>query len=354
MGERRIDQIGKLIKKRGGRATVRDLLEQLKKKENNKKLQVQTIYIAIQQENQRFKRLGDSPRFKTSSEGEERGYVSLSNGTITDTEREIQKLIGDANQEVDKKISDWLQSMNWQTFESTFLVRLLNALDFKNVNITEPRKDGGVDATASYQNGNAVSKAIIQAKCWKSGSVGLDQVNRIRGIGAGGPYNKGIIITTAKFSKAAKEEAERQAEGERSVDLIDQDRLIGIIKEKEIGVNKKLLPDLLEFVPPSDTSEVGGGDTKAVPNGRVISGGTTKKIKFVPENGVRKIPKRFRNEMLYELTTKQIAYLSGYAENTVRNYMSTDRQSLGNAIRENPDKREEALKIIAQNRHSGR
>ena len=352
MGERRIDQIGKLIKKRGGRATVRDLLEQLKKKENNKKLQVQAIYRAIQQENQRFKRLGDSPPFRTRSEGEERGYVSLSRGTVADREREIVKLIDVANQEVDRKFRDWLQSMQWRTFESNFLVQLLEALGFEDIKITAQTKDGGYDAIASYQNGDGVSKAIIQAKHWNKGVVPVREVRELRGIG--GSYDTAIIVATTKFTRGAKEEAERREPHERHVVLIDLNQLIETCKQKGIGVVKKPLPELLELDSQSDASADIDVDVTAVSNGRNVSGGAIQKIKTAPRSEARKIIKRLRDEMLDELTTKQIAYLSGFAENTVRNYRSTDPKSLGNAIRKNPDKREKALEIIGRNRHQGR
>lgn len=54
MSDRRIDRIESLLQVRSSRARINDLLEDLRKEEGNHDLPSQSIYIAIQQENERL------------------------------------------------------------------------------------------------------------------------------------------------------------------------------------------------------------------------------------------------------------------------------------------------------------
>ncbi len=77
MAERRVDRIERRLRALGGRARLQQLLEEIRSEEGNEDLPYQSLYIAIQLENQRLEELGERTRFVTSRDGEDRGWVRL-------------------------------------------------------------------------------------------------------------------------------------------------------------------------------------------------------------------------------------------------------------------------------------
>lgn len=138
MSDRRIDRIENLLQARSGRARINDLLEDhLRKEEGNPDLPSQSIYIAIQQENERLDERGERPRFITSRQGEDRGWVRLLQPTEKTSGKEasaIEKSIKEQNVRLNESIRKWLEKMEWRDFESTFfLATVLEKLGFTGV-----------------------------------------------------------------------------------------------------------------------------------------------------------------------------------------------------------------------------
>jgi restriction system protein len=110
--------------------------------------------------------------------------------------------------------------------------RLLREADFDSVNVTGQSGDGGIDGLGVYRLGLVSFPVFFQCKRYR-GSVGPSAVRDFRGAMAG-RGDKGLLITTGSFTADAKKEATR--DGAPPIDLIDGDRLCGLLKQYELGV----------------------------------------------------------------------------------------------------------------------
>jgi hypothetical protein len=302
--------------------------------------------MAIQVENQRLTELGERTRFITSRDGEERGWVRLRGESEFDrgsVASEIEGRVHNQNEAVGEEIRGWLQRIDWRTFESTFLTRVLEALGFQDVQITQATRDGGADARVAYQRGVVAARAIVSAKRWSNRTVPVDEVRMLRGLK--GEEDTAIIVTTGRFSADAQNEA-KPGQNQRVVYLIDGDKLIDICKRHQIGVKKVQLPELLILDPevarepirddPEPAQQIAEADDLLERDGTI---------------------RRFRDEMLGDpvrgLSIQEVSELSGYKVNTVRAYLSDDRRkALGDAIRGNPEARSRALAIVSSRREA--
>lgn len=122
MADRRVDRVERCLRAMGGRARFQDLLEKIRAQEGNPDLSYQTVYIAIQLENQRLDQLGERTRFVTSREDEERGWVRLREESEFPKNSQAWALeagIREANERVSDDIRKWLEQIDWRTFETT-------------------------------------------------------------------------------------------------------------------------------------------------------------------------------------------------------------------------------------------
>ena len=93
--------------------------------------------------------------------------------------------------------------------------------------------DGGIDGTI-WEDKLGLSKIHLQAKRFKVGNaVGRPEIQRF--VGALQNTKKGIFITTSKFSAEAIDYANKQSE--KSISLIDSDKLLNLMYEYNIGVS---------------------------------------------------------------------------------------------------------------------
>lgn len=346
MAERRVDRIERRLRALGGRARLQALLEEIRREEEYPDLPYQSLYLAIQQENQRLEELGERTRFITSRDGEERGWIRLREESefIKGSEAsEIEERIHEQNESVGGEIRAWLQRIDWRTFESTFLTRVLEALGFQDVQITQATRDGGTDARVLFQRGVVSARAIVSAKRWTTRTVPVDEVRMMRGVK--GEEDTAIIVTTGRFSADAQNEA-RPGQNQRIVYLIDGDKLIDICKRHQIGVKKVQLPELL-VLDPEVARETPVRDEP----------GATEPEPKLDDRHERGAPviRRLRDEMLGDpergLTVEEVAELSGHKVNAVRAYLSDARRKiLGEAIRGNQEARNRALAIVATRR----
>ena len=125
-----------------------------------------------------------------------------------------------------------LQNMDPYGFER-LSQRLLRECGFTQVEVTKKSGDGGIDGTGKLRiNGIFSFNVAFQCKRYK-GMVGAGEIRDFRG-SLTTDIEKGVMITTGSFSKAAREEASNP--GKQQIDLIDGEEFMSKIAEYGIGV----------------------------------------------------------------------------------------------------------------------
>lgn len=110
--------------------------------------------------------------------------------------------------------------------------RLLRAAGFINTTVTGGAGDGGIDGVGVYRVSLVSFPVYFQCKRYK-GTVGPEKVRDFRGA-MQGRGDKGLLITTGRFTDSAEAEATR--DGAPPIDLIDGERLCDLLKEHQLGV----------------------------------------------------------------------------------------------------------------------
>ncbi len=159
----------------------------------------------------------------------------------------------------DKRINEILKEFynsfeNGYVFES-FLKIYLEKIGFDEVSITQKSRDGGIDLKAirkgigDFSNVDEV-EYFIQAKRYiPNATISVKNIRELKGTIPFG--NKGIFITTAKFSKDAEREATNDIS--KPIVLVDGKKLIESCIDNEIGFiftpifNKESLLSLLNI-----------------------------------------------------------------------------------------------------------
>ena len=119
--------------------------------------------------------------------------------------------------------------------------RLLRASGFSRVVVTGKSGDGGIDGEGILEINPLVSlKVIFQAKRYK-GAVSASQIRDFRGA-MQGRAEKGIFVTTGRFTKEAKNEALR--EGAPPIELVDGNKLTELFEQKKLGLKTKIVYEI--------------------------------------------------------------------------------------------------------------
>jgi restriction system protein len=115
--------------------------------------------------------------------------------------------------------------------------RLLRESGFFQVDVTGKSGDGGIDGKGIVRVSGLLSfHVIFQCKRYR-GSVTPSQIRDFRGA-MQGRADKGLVITTGKFTREAVKEATR--DGAPPIDLIDGELLCDKLKELKLGVETVL------------------------------------------------------------------------------------------------------------------
>ena len=110
--------------------------------------------------------------------------------------------------------------------------RLLREYGFTRVEVTGRSGDGGIDGTGVLRLNLLSFHVNYQCKRYAN-TVGPGSIRDFRGALAG-RADKGLFITTGRFTRDAEREAVR--EGAMAIDLIDGEQLCLLLKEKGLGV----------------------------------------------------------------------------------------------------------------------
>lgn len=115
--------------------------------------------------------------------------------------------------------------------------RILREKGFTKVEVTGRSGDGGIDGAGVLRVNLISFRVRFQCKRYK-GSVPPREIRDFRGALAG-RADKGLFITTGRFTSGAAQEAVR--DGAAAIDLIDGMALCKLLKELKLGVTTELV-----------------------------------------------------------------------------------------------------------------
>lgn len=134
------------------------------------------------------------------------------------------------------KLLEVLKAMDPSAFER-LAQRLLRESGFTKVEVRGKSGDGGIDGVGVLRVNLVSFQVFFQCKRYK-GSVGSSEIRDFRGAMMG-RADKGLFITTGRFTAQASDEATR--DGATAIDLIDGDRLCVLLKDNGLGVSTKMI-----------------------------------------------------------------------------------------------------------------
>jgi restriction system protein len=136
------------------------------------------------------------------------------------------------------RLLEQLKEIDPDTFE-LFCKKLLKVYGFKDLKVTRPKKDGGIDGHGKLKVGISYLNVAVQCKRWKNTCVGRTEIDKFRGA-IQGDYEQGIFITTSRFSKEALNATTKK--GAVPIILIDGLMIIDIMIEKKYGIEIEEIP----------------------------------------------------------------------------------------------------------------
>jgi len=163
------------------------------------------------------------------------------NATVLDPigiDEEIEEKVEEENYRV--QVLDIVKNLPPSGFER-LCQRLLRESGFSQVKVTGKSGDGGIDGYGVLELNPLMSfKVLFQSKRYKE-VVSSDKVRDFRGAMAG-RADKGIIITTGRFTQDAKAEAVR--DGVPPIELVDGEKLVSMFEKLEFGLTPRTVFDI--------------------------------------------------------------------------------------------------------------
>lgn len=147
------------------------------------------------------------------------------------------------------KLSDWkekllnkLKSLSPFGFER-ICQRLLREAGFQQVTVTQKTRDGGFDGDGILQINPLVSmKVLFQCKRYLDNTaVTAPDVSKFRGT-LSGRADKGIILTTGRFTEDAKKEAIRA--GAIQIEIVNGEKLVEMFEMLTLGLKPKTVYEI--------------------------------------------------------------------------------------------------------------
>ena len=156
--------------------------------------------------------------------------------------QQIRKLAKTREGAVRASLREHLLEMDPTSFEK-LVGRLLDKMNYQNVDVVGQSGDGGVDVVAEIELGVTSVREVVQAKRHKR-TVQRKDLDALRGSLYRFNAVRGTIVATSRFAKGALEAA--FAQGAAPITLIDGDKLIDLLIEHGIGVRKRAI-EVLTF-----------------------------------------------------------------------------------------------------------
>lgn len=145
------------------------------------------------------------------------------------------------NQKIKETLHKHLHEIDPKEFEY-LIAALLDKIGFENVEVVGGSGDGGIDLVGDLTVGGITNvKTVIQAKRYKN-TIASKVIRELRG--SAELTKRGLIITTADFSKDAVAEAEQP--NKMPISLVNGERFVDLLIEHEVGI-KKTTVDILSI-----------------------------------------------------------------------------------------------------------
>ena len=163
------------------------------------------------------------------------------NETVTTTTLELSeetpqeildRVYGTINDQLADDLLAEIMGQNAKFFEM-LVVDLMKAMNYGDGFVTKQSGDDGIDGII-HEDKLGFNLIYIQAKRWKpETTIGKPEIQKFAGAMMGPPkIEKGLFITTAKFSQGAKAFADAQ-----HIILVDGKKLTELMIEHELGVS---------------------------------------------------------------------------------------------------------------------
>lgn len=154
---------------------------------------------------------------------------------------QVWTLIRQNENTVRESLRELLHSLDPIAFEH-LIKRLLEEMNYQDVDVTARSGDGGVDVVGNIELGITSVREVVQVKRHRN-TIQRKDLDALRGSLYRFNAVRGTIVTTSRFAKGTQEAA--FATGAAPITLIDGDKLINLLIEYGIGVHKRTI-ELLE------------------------------------------------------------------------------------------------------------
>lgn len=159
--------------------------------------------------------------------------VGSSDATLT-PEEQIDETLAELKEDLEQEVLAQLRTMNPASFER-FVVRLLAAMGYGVGEVTGRSGDGGIDGVI-YEDRLKLDRIYLQAKRWTDAPVRGPDINGFLGALAKHGANRGVFVTTSRFTQDARNAVELP---HLRLVLIDGDQLARLAVEHNVGVSIK-------------------------------------------------------------------------------------------------------------------
>lgn len=149
-------------------------------------------------------------------------------------EEQIDETLAELQEALEQEVLTQLRSINPASFEH-FVVRLLAAMGYGVGEVTGRSGDGGIDGVI-YEDRLKLDRIYLQAKRWADAPVGGPDINGFLGALAKHGANRGVFVTTSRFTHDARRAVELP---HLRLVLIDGEELARLAVEHNVGVSVK-------------------------------------------------------------------------------------------------------------------
>lgn len=168
-----------------------------------------------------------------------------SGGDVPANDRELHQLLALSKSHrtsIRESVRRMFATMDPIAFEH-LVRRLLEAMDYQNVRVTDAANDKGVDVVADIELGITSVREVVQAKRHAQ-PIQRKELDALRGSLHRFKAVRGTLITTGTFSRGTRDAAFET--GAAPITLIDGEKLVDLLIEYEVGVRKKTI-ELIEL-----------------------------------------------------------------------------------------------------------